>query len=161
MSRKKPIRGLDMETIRAEINAAIDDRLAQAKAHAIARVTSARGDLQQYAGAAAETASDVALGSTTVSTPASGDTVVCPGGNRRQLLVLNPSSALAALTIALPASPLHGDRVRVVSTRAITALTWDPGAGNTVVGAPGLWASFGNAEFAFVNGTTKTWVRVA
>lgn len=63
-----------------------------------------------------------------------------PGGNVD--LLLTPTAGYAAGTITLPASPVDHQRVNVVSTQAVTALTV-AGNGATVTGAPTTLAANG------------------
>lgn len=91
--------------------------------------------------------------------PLTGDTVNATGG-RRAILILNPATSLAALTINFPANPAHGYRLQVVSTRAVTAVTWG-GNGNSTAGTPAGLTAFNGLEFMFIEGSSNTWVRIA
>lgn len=136
---------------RADLQMYVDAGVDEAKAHAGTKATDAEAAAVAYA-------DDVAaqfLG-LDVLIPATGETVTAV----KRLTVLAPAAGLAALTIALPAG-VHNQRRRIASTRAITNLTYSPAAGETVVGqAPGSLAAGGFFELCFINGATKTWVRI-
>lgn len=173
----------------ANVQALIDESIVEAKqeakAYALSRIVSARANLQMYTDVnideakeagktyadskdnvvrsdaydytdeqlAAETAE---LAGMDVSIPTSGGTVTL----NKRLTIIAPASGLAALTLALPAG-VHNQRRRVASTRAITSLTFNPASGETVVAqAPGSMTAGGSFELCFINGATKTWVRI-
>jgi hypothetical protein len=75
-----------------------------------------------------------------VNSPTSGTTLALPnpvtapggGGCRLLYVYLQPASTLASLTLALPTAPQDCDVINLLSSQAITALTWSP----TFQGAP-------------------------
>lgn len=52
--------------------------------------------------------------------------------NTTNILVLEPTGTLATGTITMPASPVDGQVVRIVSTQIVTALTHNPNTGQTL-----------------------------
>lgn len=74
------------------------------------------------------------------NSPSSGANLALPnpvtapqGGGCRVLYVyLQPAAALAALTLTMPSAPQDCDVINLLSSQAVTALTWSP----TVQGAP-------------------------
>lgn len=85
----------------------------------------------------------------TITTPATGGTVNLVIG---QYNIINPSGAIAALTINLPSSPANNDFVEIKITQVITAVTF---ANGTVVGSPTSGVS-GYIKLKYDAGTT-TW----
>jgi len=85
--------------------------------------------------------------------PASAATVVC--NNTTTLLILNPASALAALTVTLPQNPLDGQRITISSGALITILTLN---GGTIKGGISTLALNGFARYAY-SLTANAWFR--
>ncbi len=171
--------------VQALIDASIETAKQAAKAYALSRIVSARADLQMYTDVNIDAAKEAGkayadskdnvvrsdaydytdeqlaaeredLAGMDVATPTTGGTVTL----NKRLTIIAPASGLAALTLALPAGS-HNQRRRVSSTRAITALTFSPASGETVVAqAPGSMTAGSFFELCFINGATKTWVRV-
>lgn len=71
-------------------------------------------------------------------------------------LILTPAGTLAALTVALPISPVDGDVLRVTSSQTITALTLS----GTVLGAPTTMGAATPFALAY-DGVNSVWRRVA
>jgi len=92
-----------------------------------------------------------------ISTATSG-TVTCTDNKQDLLLIHDGASLAASLTIALPATPIDGQRVICVSTLGVTALTITSAL--TIIGtltallAGGFWA------LAYESSTNK-WYRVS
>jgi hypothetical protein len=74
------------------------------------------------------------------------------------LLILDPAGTLASGTITLPAAPMNGQICKISSSKAITALTLSPSAGQTLNGALTTLPANGFAEYTYVTSTT-TWYR--
>src|SRR5262249_36632295 len=89
------------------------------------------------------------------STPTSGQSITVPNGI--SLWQLTPAATLATLTITMPAAPVQHQIVRVASTQAITTLTVNGNAGQTINGPPTTLAA--NSSFAYIYHTT-TWYRL-
>jgi hypothetical protein len=90
------------------------------------------------------------------STPSSGGTVAIGAGISDYRIL--GSSALAALTIELPASPINGQTVRVSSKVTITALTLKDGSGATSdLQTPPTTLAAGTAFSAQWNAATSLW----
>lgn len=80
-------------------------------------------------------------------------------GNGDAWLILTPTAGFATGTIVLPANRTAGQRVQVICTQAVTALTVD-GAGTTVTGAPTTLAANAFFTMAF-DAVLAAWFRVA
>jgi hypothetical protein len=75
-------------------------------------------------------------------------------------LLLDPTGTLATLTVTAPASPYDGQALTVMSSQAITALTFSANAGQTVNGAP--TAMVANTSFQYrYKASNQTWYRAA
>lgn len=77
-------------------------------------------------------------------------------------LILDPAGTLASGTITMPASPIDGQEIRIVSTQIITALTLAGNTGQTVKNAPTTLApsTTGPMGFAFIYDLAlTTWYR--
>jgi hypothetical protein len=86
----------------------------------------------------------------TIFTPTTGSTVTLVNN---QANIINPSGALVALTLALPASPANNDEVRLTFTQAVTTISY---SGGTVVG--GLTSiSTGGQYYLTYDSGTATW----
>lgn len=73
-------------------------------------------------------------------------------------LILDPAGTLATGTLTMPAAPLNAQICGVACSQAVTALTMNPNAGQTLNG--GLTAFVGNdfAQYQYVQAIT-TWFR--
>jgi hypothetical protein len=74
-----------------------------------------------------------------LNSPASGAVVQLPNAPQPQATlycILEPSAALASLTLDLGATPQDGDKLYLFSTKAITALALTPAPGQVVNNAP-------------------------
>jgi len=67
------------------------------------------------------------------SAPATGATLTCNSGERALTYVIDPSAAIAALTINMPADPANFDTVTFAPTHNVTAVTF---ANGTLANAP-------------------------
>lgn len=85
--------------------------------------------------------------------PANAATVVC--GNATTLLILNPASALAALTVTLPSAPIDGQRITIAAGALITLLTVN---GGTIKGGISTLALNGFARYAY-SAAADAWFR--
>jgi hypothetical protein len=81
-------------------------------------------------------------------TPATGATVTLVNNHEN---IINPSGALAALTLALPSSPADGDVVNLTITQAVTTISY---SGGTVVG--GLTSATTGAQYHLTYRTAST-----
>lgn len=84
-------------------------------------------------------------------TPTSGATVTLVAN---AITIIDPATALLALTIAFPANPIDGMQTGLTTTQVITAVTWT--AGTLAVGLS--LAATGSATFVYVAAKTK-WYR--
>ena len=93
-------------------------------------------------------------------TPLAGDTVTATTAGVNETAYLTPAGTLANLTYALPAdgSSRTGQVLRLVSTRAVTALAITL-SGNTIVGAAPT-ALAANAPVAMQKVAASTWIRL-
>jgi hypothetical protein len=74
-------------------------------------------------------------------------------------LLLNPAGALATGAVTMPAAPYDGQEVTVASSQAVSALTVNANAGQTINGAPTAIAA--NASFRYkYNLSLTTWFRL-
>ena len=83
-----------------------------------------------------------------VNSPTTGATVALPNAAQPQAKLycyLQPAAALAALTLVMPPSPLDGDVLNLLSSKAITLLTLTP----TFQGAPTTLAATASGALAF------------
>lgn len=94
----------------------------------------------------------------TIATATDAGTTTLDG--TKNLVILNPAGTIASHTVALPISPLSGQRISFTTTNTITTLTLTPGAGQTIVGAPSTITSSTPFALLYSNSLTK-WVRVA
>jgi len=86
----------------------------------------------------------------TIFTPTTGSTITSVN---KQYNIINPSGALLALTITLPASPADGDIVEFKFTKAITTVTYTGGT----VAAPLTSPVAGNYNKWVWDAGTSTW----
>lgn len=68
-------------------------------------------------------------------TPSSGDTVTIPDGVGDVTLVVAPAADLATMTLAWPSAPFNGQVIRILFTKAITALSHSGGSLNRSIPA--------------------------
>jgi hypothetical protein len=84
------------------------------------------------------------------------------------LAVINPAGTLAALTVQFPLNPAEGQRLAIVSTAAVTALTLTAGTNDTINGAASALAVNVGIEYAYtlsgiVNAAgvnARTWFKI-
>lgn len=84
----------------------------------------------------------------TTFTPLTGTTVTIPSGARE--VFINPAGTIAALTIKLPRAPENNMSLDVGFGAAVTALTWQDGAGNAVSGLASAGAAGAATQVAYV-----------
>jgi hypothetical protein len=65
------------------------------------------------------------------------------------LASINPAGTLAALTVQFPLNPIEGQRLAIVSTQIVTALTLTAGTGDTINGAATALAVNVGIEYAY------------
>lgn len=91
-------------------------------------------------------------------TPLTGTTVQCPSGSAATSdVIIDPAGTLAALTIALPTTPIDGQNVVIPTTQTITALTVTAATG-TVLNAPATLTAGQAIEYKYIASPNK-WVR--
>lgn len=79
--------------------------------------------------------------------------------NMRDTVILTPAGVLATGTVNMPAAPIDGEVVTVMTTQQITLLTVLPGAGQTLLGgAAALLAQNGKVSWLY-DMTTNTWYK--
>lgn len=91
-----------------------------------------------------------------VQAPTTGGTITLTNGWGFQLLVVNPAGTLAALTLALPSTPIDGEILQITFTQAITALTV---SGGTLLGMPASVAAGFGSTWKY-NATAGKWVQL-
>jgi hypothetical protein len=89
-----------------------------------------------------------------VQTPVTGFSITLATTNH--LTLLTPAGTLATGTIIFPTPTVNGQRLRVVTTAAVTALTVSPTGSDTIVGAPTTLAANGSFEM-YYRTATATW----
>jgi hypothetical protein len=72
--------------------------------------------------------------SKTVQAPATGFSITI--SNSSTTLLLTPTGTLATGTVIMPAAPIDGHVVRVLSSQTVSALTVSPNTGQSISGAP-------------------------
>lgn len=77
-----------------------------------------------------------------------------------QYLILDPAGTLATGTITMPASPTDGFTVTISSSKAVTALTLTPGAGQTIANTNSALAAGVGLTFLY-RSANATWYRVS
>lgn len=90
---------------------------------------------------------------TSYQTPTTGFSITLALTNHTT--VLTPAGTLATGTIILP-TPTVNQRLKVITTQTITALTVTPTGGNTIIGAPTTLAAGMSFELIF-NATSGVW----
>jgi len=80
--------------------------------------------------------------------------------NTTTFLVIEPSGTLATGTVTMPASPVDGQLVRILTTQTITALTHSPNTGQTLKGALTTLVINTGASWLYKTSTT-TWYKVS
>lgn len=93
-----------------------------------------------------------------LQTPITGFTITIPNGC--SALVLNPAGVLATGTINMPTTPIDGQRVELLTTQTITALTLSPNAGQTISGAVATLTAAAPAAYKYVLSLTK-WIKAS
>ena len=88
--------------------------------------------------------------------PSSGATLTAPAF--LGAYVLDPGAALAALTVILPPTANDGQVFELSTTQAITALTVDPAAGQSVIGGNVLLTANGGISWRY-RSADNTWYR--
>ena len=91
-------------------------------------------------------------------TPTAGTTITVSDTTR--YYVMTPAGTLATLTVVMPTNPVDGQEVFITSTQIVTALTHNPGAGQTLNGALVTIAANGNAAWVYKLSNT-TWYRIS
>lgn len=86
--------------------------------------------------------------------PTTGFSYTIPSGT--QTVLLDPAGTLATGTVTLPATPVDGMVVTITSTQQITAITFSPNSGQSVVGAQTTLPATQAAEFMY-RASNTTW----
>jgi len=81
-------------------------------------------------------------------------------GDTTKYFIIEPAGTLATLTVVMPTNPADGQEVFITSTQIVTALTHNPGAGQTLNGALATVAVNGNAAWVYKLSNT-TWYRIS
>jgi hypothetical protein len=89
-------------------------------------------------------------------TPVTGFSIII--GDAVQVVTFNPAGTLASGTLTTPANPADGQPLEVNTTQTITALTFQPSAGQTVNNAPTTLAA-GSGFGYYYNAALATWFR--
>lgn len=95
-------------------------------------------------------------------TPLTGDSDVIPDGV--SAYIVNAAGTIAALTLAMPANPVDGQRVNISTTHTVTTLTLNASAGQTLLSPATTLTVATPAEYLYSSGATPnspatTWVR--
>jgi len=80
--------------------------------------------------------------------------------NTTRFLILEPAGGLASGTITMPASPVTGQVVSLLSTKAVTSLTHSPNTGQTLLSPITSMTAQGRYAWIYYAPTT-TWYHVA
>lgn len=88
-------------------------------------------------------------------TPTTGFSIIVPDGV--STLQLTPEGTLASGTITMPSSPGNGQWLLVTSTATVTACTFTPASGQTILGAPTQLPAYVEMAFQYQSGTSR-WV---
>lgn len=89
--------------------------------------------------------------------PTTGQTVTVGNADGDITVIIEPAGTLATLTIASPSAPRDGQRMNIVSTQILTAITLSVG---TFAGGITTLAANGSASYVYVASQTK-WYRVS
>lgn len=87
-------------------------------------------------------------------TPTNGQTVTIPDSASDQIIIIAPSTDIAALTLAWPSTPYDGQVIRLVCTKNITALSHTGGTLNRNMSS---FVASGDANFIW-DATGNTWM---
>jgi hypothetical protein len=79
-------------------------------------------------------------------------------GNTTGTYIIEPSGTLATGTLTMPASPVDKQKVTILSTQTITALTHSPNSGQTLKGALTTLAANTSGQWEYKTSNT-TWYR--
>jgi len=80
--------------------------------------------------------------------------------NATRFLILEPSGGLASGTITMPAAPVTGQVVSLLSTKAVTSLTHNPNTGQTLLSPITSMTAQGRYAWIYYAPTT-TWYHIA
>lgn len=72
--------------------------------------------------------------------------------------IIDPVGVLATGTIIMPATPVDGQVIRVITSQTITLLTVSPNSGQTIIAAPTTVTSTTSFEYIYALSLT-TWFR--
>lgn len=89
--------------------------------------------------------------------PASGNTVTIPAFDDNVMCCFIDTSALAALTISLPAGAMDGQAIRVFTRSAITLLGFTFVGGTLVNAVTGLLGAGSSQVWAYKADTNEWW----
>jgi hypothetical protein len=90
--------------------------------------------------------------------PTTGFSITVP--DRTTSLILDPAGTLATGTVVLPAIPLDGQIVEIMSSQTITSLTVSPNTGQSIKNAATTLSAGGMMAWGYCLGNT-TWYRRA
>lgn len=90
-------------------------------------------------------------------TPTTGFAITI--ADNTQTLILKPAGTLATGTITMPANPIEGQQVRIMTSQIITALTLSPNSGQTIIAAPATLGAGQGVAFIYSVADT-TWYRM-
>ncbi len=90
-------------------------------------------------------------------TPTTGFAFAITIANGVSTLQLTPAGTLAAGTITMPSSPGNGQWLLVASTQTITACTFTPASGQTILGGPTTLPAYVEVAFQYQTGSSR-WV---
>jgi hypothetical protein len=98
------------------------------------------------------------------NSPATGATIILPNAPQPQgclYVVLTPAIALIALTLNLPPSPIDGDILYIVSTKAITGVTPVITAGQALINIPSPFPlTAGTSQHIVWSAQLASWFRL-
>lgn len=92
-------------------------------------------------------------------TPTTGSTVavIVPVPGAVHVVVLSPAAALLTLAISLPTSPRDGQRLEIVTSQAVTTLSF---TGGTLLGAVASLVAGSPVAYGY-RASNSTWYRVS
>ncbi len=113
-------------------------------------------------GASADLFSGVKKFNLEVTTPAAVTNVSIALADTTELLHMDHAGTVAAFTITLPAAPKDGQMVRMWARSAITTLTLNAGAGESIATGSAITTLAAGASASFVHKlSNNTWYRVS
>lgn len=90
------------------------------------------------------------------NSPSTGFTATIPASTSTYFL--NPTGTLATGTVIMPAAPVNGQEIEIVSSKIVTSLTLSPNSGQTIVSAATTLAAGVMIKYTYFS-ATSAWYR--